>query len=132
VAGITLKTIFFDSLAEWVGLTFYLTLGWFGSVSAVLLGRRYGVAFVQPLLLGGVVYSVGGAMEFHGWPAVIPRVVHAHEVFHLAVLGGAFLHWLFVWQFATGEVPGHLQRSSEDPSEGGCITTPAGGRGARH
>src|SRR5262249_5829351 len=69
-------------------------LGWFGSVYAVLLGRRYGFAFVQPLLLSGVVYSVGGAREFHDRPAVIPRVVHAHEVFHLSVLGGAFLHWM--------------------------------------
>jgi hemolysin III len=117
VTGITLKTIFFDSLAEWVGLTFYLTLGWFGGVTAVLLGRRYGFAFVQPLLLGGVVYSVGGAMEFHGWPEVIPRVVHPHEVFHLAVLGGAFLHWLFVWQFATGEV--HIWRRPHGRSVSG-------------
>src|SRR5581483_9436497 len=30
ITGITLKTIFFSRLAEWVGLSFYLTLGWFG------------------------------------------------------------------------------------------------------
>ena len=49
-------------------------------------------------------------MEFFGWLAVIPRVVHAHDVFHLAVLVGAFFHWRFVWQFADGRpsesVPG--------------------------
>jgi channel protein (hemolysin III family) len=30
ITGITLKTIFFDDLVEWLGLSFYLTLGWFG------------------------------------------------------------------------------------------------------
>lgn len=102
IAGITLKTIYFDDLAEWLGLSFYLTLGWFGSVSATLLARRYGFAFFKPLLFGGLAYTIGGVMEFFGWLVVIPRVVHAHDVFHRAVLVGAFFHWRFVWQFADG------------------------------
>ena len=105
-AGIALKAVFFDDLAEWLGLTFYLTLGWFGGLSALLLARRYGLALVKPLLLGGVAYTVGGVMEYLGWLALIPGVIHAHEVFHLAVLAGAFCHWRFVWQFAAGEPPG--------------------------
>ncbi len=52
IVGITLKTIFFDDLAEWLGLSFYLTLGWFGSISALLLLRRYGFDFIKPLLWG--------------------------------------------------------------------------------
>jgi channel protein (hemolysin III family) len=102
LTGITLKTIFFDDLAEWLGLSFYLTLGWFGAVSAVLLARRYGFGFLRPLLFGGLAYTIGGVMEFFGWLVVIPRVVHAHELFHLAVLLGAFFHWRFVWQIANG------------------------------
>jgi predicted membrane channel-forming protein YqfA (hemolysin III family) len=30
---------------------------------------------------------------------VIPGVVHAHEVFHVAVLAGAAFHYVFVWRF---------------------------------
>jgi channel protein (hemolysin III family) len=104
VAGVTLKTVFFSDLAEWVGLSFYLTLGWLGAASAALLWRRYGFGFIRPLLLGGLAYSVGAVMEFHGWPVLVPAVVRGHEVFHLAVLVGAVFHWLFVWQFAAGEV----------------------------
>ncbi len=104
VAGITLKTIYFDELPEWVGLIFYLALGWFGVVSAALLARRYGFAFIKPLLFGGIAYSVGGVAELLGWLVLVPGLIHPHEVFHLAVLMGAFFHWLFVWQFASGEV----------------------------
>ena len=100
ITGITLKTVFFDDLPEWLGLTFYLTLGWLGLVSGIVLARRFGFAFVKPLLIGGVAYSIGGALDFLRWFAVIPGVVHSHELFHFAVLMGAFWHWLFIWQFA--------------------------------
>lgn len=103
LAGVTLKTVFFDDLAEWLGLTLYLTLGWCGVLSVALLARRYSVAFVTPLVLGGLAYSAGAVTEFLGWPVLIPGVVQAHEVFHVAVLTGAGLHWWFIWQFATGK-----------------------------
>ncbi|MHC4093297.1 MAG: hemolysin III family protein, partial [Planctomycetota bacterium] len=83
---------------------FYLTLGWFGGVSAVFLVRRYGFDFIKPLLWGGIAYSIGGVADFLRWPTVVPRVVEGHEVFHVAVLVGAVYHWLFIWQFADGEV----------------------------
>ncbi len=102
--GITLKTIFFDDVAEWLGLSFYLTLGWLGIFSAGLLARRYGVAFIKPLIWGAFAYTAGGIVDFLKWPTVVPRVIEAHEVFHLAVLGGAVSHWLFIRQFATGQV----------------------------
>jgi channel protein (hemolysin III family) len=102
VTGITFKTVYYSDLAEWLGLTFYLALGWLGGLSVVLLWRRFGFAFVRPLLLGGVAYSVGATMEFLGWLVVVPGVVHAHELFHLAVLAGALLHYRFIWQFAAG------------------------------
>jgi hemolysin III len=103
VTAITLKTVFFSGLHEWVGLSLYLGLGWLGVFSGSLLWRRHGFAFVRPLLLGGVVYSIGAVSEYHNFPVLIPGVVHGHEVFHLAVLAGAFLHWRFIWQFAAGE-----------------------------
>jgi channel protein (hemolysin III family) len=106
ITGITLKTIFYDDVAEWLGLSFYLTLGWFGAFAAVLLVRRYGFAFIRPLLWGGVAYSIGGAVDLARWPTIIPRVIEGHEVFHIAVLIGAVFHWRFIWQFAGGEIEG--------------------------
>jgi channel protein (hemolysin III family) len=104
ITAITLKTIFFGDLPEWVGLSFYLTLGWVGFIPAVALGRRHGFAFIKPLLAGGVIYSVGAASEYYGWVVLIPHVAGPHELFHVAVLVGALFHWVFVWQFASGQV----------------------------
>src|SRR5206468_263534 len=105
ITGITLKTIFFTSLTEWLGGTFYLALGWIGALSAVVLGQRYGWRFILPLLLGGVAYTVGVALDLLSCPPLIPGVVHAHEVFHVAVLVGALYHWRFIRQFAAGHPP---------------------------
>jgi channel protein (hemolysin III family) len=100
--GITLKTIFFDEWAEGFGLTLYLIMGWCGIFGGVLLARRYGFTFVQPMLYGGLAYSVGAVIQFVEWFNLIPGVIHSHDLFHVAVLMGAFWHWLFIWQFANG------------------------------
>jgi channel protein (hemolysin III family) len=104
--GITLKTIFFSDVSEWLGLALYLGLGWIGIASGVLLYRRFGFTFVRPLLWGALAYTVGAVLEYLRWPVVIPGVVHAHELFHLAVLVGILCHWQFVMQFASGSVRG--------------------------
>jgi hemolysin III len=108
ITGITLKTIFFSGLAEWVGLSFYLALGWFGAFTGFLLWRRYGFRYIRPLLWGGLAYSVGAVAEYLGYPVLIPGVVHGHEAFHLAVLMGAIFHWYFIWNIATGKVPSRI------------------------
>ncbi|MBM3993955.1 MAG: DNA-binding protein [Planctomycetes bacterium] len=103
IAGVTLKSIFFENMAEWLGLSLYLAMGWFGIVSGVMIARRYGYNLVRPLLYGGIAYSVGALIDFLQFLVVIPGVVHPHEIFHVAVLMGAFWHWLFIWQFAAGD-----------------------------
>jgi channel protein (hemolysin III family) len=101
-AGIAIKTVYFEKVPEALSLAFYLTLGWCGLFSGLLIAQRYGYRFVQNLLFGGLAYSVGAVMEFFDWFTFVPGVVHAHELFHLAVLAGAILHWRFIWQFANG------------------------------
>lgn len=100
LSGVVLKTAFMNSVAEWVGLTLYLVLGWFGAVSGILLWRARGFAFIRALLLGGIAYSVGAAADFLQRPTIVPGVVQAHEIFHVAVLIGAALHYQFIRQFA--------------------------------
>jgi channel protein (hemolysin III family) len=104
VFGVTLKVAFFHEVAEWLSLSLYLTMGWLGSMAAILLARQYGFAVVAPLLWGGVAYSLGAIAEFLRWPVLWRGVIQPHEVFHIAVLLGAFFHWRFTWQFATGEI----------------------------
>lgn len=102
ITGITLKSIFFDSLHKTVGLSFYLGLGWCGLVSSVLVAQRYGWKFVRLVVLGGVAYSVGAIAEAFRWPILVPGYVHPHDVFHVMVIVGAFIHWIFIWRLADG------------------------------
>jgi len=93
--AIPLKTVFFNEMPEWLGLTLYLSFPWIGFVSGFLLWRRRGVHYVASLVLGGVAYTVGAVLEFQRWPNPWPGVVQAHELFHFAVIAGAVLHWRF-------------------------------------
>ncbi len=100
--GISLRSIFSESLAPGVGTAIFLLLGWGGLISCVLLWRRYGFSFVKPLLAGGVAYTLGAIILGLNWPTLIPGVVEAHELWHMAVLAGLGLHWKFVFGFADG------------------------------
>lgn len=96
IAGITLKSIFFNDLAEWVGLVAYLGLGWFGILSAYLTHRLHGFTIIKPLVYGALAYTVGASLEFLRLPVVISGIIGPHELFHIAVLAGIAWHWIFI------------------------------------
>ena len=100
--GITLRSIFSESLAPGIGTAIFLLLGWGGLISCILLWRRYGFAFVKPLLAGGVAYTLGAIILGLHWPTLIPGIVGPHELWHVAVIAGLGLHWRFVSGFADG------------------------------
>jgi channel protein (hemolysin III family) len=103
ISGITLRTIFFETLSGWWGTGLFLAFGWIGAVSAWDLWKRYSFDFIKPLVWGGLAYTSGAMLlEFH-WPTLIPRILGPHELWHIAVLIGLGFHWRFVWQFAHGE-----------------------------
>jgi len=59
ISGLVLKTVFFTTIPEWLGLSFYLGLGWMGLFMGYKLWQRYGFAFIRPLVIGGICYTVG-------------------------------------------------------------------------
>jgi channel protein (hemolysin III family) len=96
IAGVTLKSIFFNDLAEWVGLMAYLGLGWLGILSAYMTHRLHGFSILKPLLYGALAYTVGATLEFLRLPVVISGVFGPHELFHIAILAGLAWHWIFI------------------------------------
>jgi channel protein (hemolysin III family) len=118
VTGLTLKTVFFDSLPEWLGLALYLGLGWMGGLSMFALARRYGLRFIRLLVAGGVAYTVGAVIDFAGAPPLIPGVIAGHELFHVAVLAGVSLHWAFIRGFADGTLPQAPPSGDPGPADG--------------
>lgn len=100
ITSLTLKTIFFNEIAEWLGLSLYLGLGWLGAVSGVLLYQRFGYQYIKPLIYGAIAYTTGAVLEFIRAPELIPGVIGPHELFHIAVLVGLGYHLAFVARFA--------------------------------
>lgn len=98
--GLVLQMVFFDSLPYGAVLGLYLALGWLGAVSALALRRTRGRELANGLLLGGLAYSMGAAYDFVGGPALVPEVIEAHEVFHIAVVLGVMLHWRVIARLA--------------------------------
>src|SRR5690349_3983061 len=94
--AITIKSVFFNSMPDILGTGLYLGMGWIGLASGIPLWRRYGFAFVAPLLWGGIAYSIGAALDVLQWPVLVSGVIQPHEVFHLAVLVGLAFHWAFI------------------------------------
>jgi channel protein (hemolysin III family) len=113
-AGVIVQAVFPAQFAGWLGVSLYLGLGWFGAFSGTLVANRHGWQFVRPLVWGGLAYSIGAVIHSLDALVLLPGVVHPHEVFHVAVLVGAFLHWRFIWKFAAG-VP-HLGVGAEPQS----------------
>jgi len=105
LAGLTLKTVYFDTMPEWLGLAMYLGLGWLGVISGVILARRYGFRFIRLVLWGAVAYTAGALFEFLRWPVLLGGVLGPHEIFHLAVLAGIGCHWAFILRIAAGAAP---------------------------
>lgn len=102
IAGLTLKSVYFSTMPEWLGLLLYLGLGWLGVISTVALARRFGLRFILPLVWGALAYTIGALADYWRWPEPIPGVVGPHEVFHLAVLAGISFHWAFIRRIASG------------------------------
>jgi channel protein (hemolysin III family) len=114
IAGLTLKTVYFNTMPEWLGLAMYLGLGWLGTISTVAIARRFGWRFVLPLLWGALAYTLGALADHFHWPVLVPDIVGPHEVFHFAVLAGISFHWAFIRAIASplqGYPSFHYQRA---------------------
>ncbi len=107
ITSIILKTLFFNDIAEWISLSLYLGLGWFGAVSGILLYRRYGYHYIKLLIYGAIAYTGGAILEFMRTPELIPCVIGPHELFRIAVLFGISYHFVFIFRFAQPNAPRH-------------------------
>lgn len=115
VVAITCKMIWFEDMPPMLGHALYLGMGWIGLGSGIALGRRFGFRFVEPILLGGVAYSIGAVLDLFEWPVVINGVIHPHEVFHLFVIAGLSFHWAFNYAIADGRMaPSSRDRQDVD------------------
>lgn len=113
ITGVVLKTIYFADFPEWLSLGLYLALGWVGAVFAIKIRRDHGARLTRWLIIGGVVYSTGAALDFARVPTIVEHVFGPHELFHLTVLGGVAAHWIFTLELLRAHRHAHRLPSPE-------------------
>jgi hemolysin III len=93
IAGV-LKDVLLHGRYRAVSIVLYALMGWL----IVVASRPLSLAMPRPgivlLVAGGVVYTVG-----IGFFALSKRVVHAHGVWHLFVIGGSVFHYVAVVRY---------------------------------
>lgn len=96
LAGVLLKMCW-PTAPRWVGVPLYLLLGWVAVWFVGPIMHGAGLAAVVLLIVGGVLYSVGGVFYALKWPDPWPRTFGHHEFFHACTAVAAVCHYIAMW-----------------------------------
>ena len=99
LAGIILKG-FWITCPKWFSSVIYIGMGWVCLVAfPELIDKLTTEAFLW-LLVGGIIYSIGGIIYALKLPLFNRRFRHfgSHEIFHLFVMGGSLCHFIMMYE----------------------------------
>lgn len=93
--GSIINTIWIK-LPRWLTSTVYIVMGWIAVVAIYPLSRTIGFG-VFWLILGGVLYTIGGVLYAIKWPGELNPRFGCHEVFHVFILLGSICHYIMMF-----------------------------------
>ena len=76
----------------------YIAMGWMAVIAIYPLWQAVGTASLLWLLLGGVLYTVGGVLYALKWPGRDNPRFGCHEIFHVFILLGSIAHFVMICQ----------------------------------
>jgi len=100
LVGILIKA-FWITCPKWFSSLIYIAMGWVCLfVFGKLLDTLPTAAFLW-LLVGGIIYTVGGVIYALKLPVFNSRFKSfgSHELFHLFVMGGSICHFIFMFLY---------------------------------
>ena len=96
IAGFFLK-VFYMKAPRVFTTIIYLLMGWMAIIPLnQLLSTMPSISLIL-LLLGGIAYSIGAVIYMLKKPNPQPGVFGFHEIFHVFILIGVFLHFAIVY-----------------------------------
>lgn len=98
LGGILIKALWI-TCPKWFSSVLYISMGWVCVlVFGQLLSTLPRAAFLW-LLLGGILYTLGGIIYALKLPVFNNRHKYfgSHEIFHLFVMAGSFCHFIFMY-----------------------------------
>jgi hemolysin III len=84
---------------RWVSTCGYIAVGWLTIVPFVRIMAALPWEASGLIVLGGVLYTVGGVVYAAQRPDPLPRWFGYHEVFHLLVVAASTAHYLAIWRY---------------------------------
>ncbi len=96
-AGIVLSIAWIDC-PRWLTSGVYLFMGWMALGAIGSIARALPPLGMFALVLGGVLYSVGGVLYAAKWPGRNNPRFGCHEIFHLFILMGSVCHFWLMYQ----------------------------------
>lgn len=97
LAGVVLTIAKLD-IPRWLTSVIYLAMGWMALFAIVPLSRLMPAIGMFWLILGGVLYTVGGVLYAVKWPGRNNPRFGCHEIFHVFILLGSVAHFMMMAQ----------------------------------
>ena len=94
--GVALKMLW-PHAPRWLGVPFYLALGWVAVFVLPDILNSGGVAVLVLIATGGLLYSVGAVFYATRRPNTWPKTFGYHEYFHACVSLAALCHCVAIW-----------------------------------
>lgn len=86
---------------KWVSSVIYIAMGWLCVLAMPQIIANLSAPAFFWLLLGGIIYTVGGVIYALKLQALNHRFPHfgSHEIFHLFVMAGSFCHFIVMYRY---------------------------------
>ena len=100
VLGMIMK-LFWVTCPKWLSSIIYIAMGWECIFVFRPLLHTLPVGAFLWLLVGGIVYTIGGIIYALKIPLLdkMHKYFGLHEIFHLFVMGGSFCHFMFMFLY---------------------------------
>lgn len=94
-AGVAFRLWWLDA-PRWLYTGLYVLVGWVAIFVAPQLIDGAGIGAAILVFIGGVLYTLGGAVYAARWPDPAPRWFGFHEVFHAFTVAAWIVHYVAV------------------------------------
>lgn len=91
-------TLVWINAPRWVTAGIYLFMGWLAVIAIYPMSRILPLQGLFWLLLGGVLYTIGGVLYALKWPGRSNPRFGCHEVFHVFIVLGSVCHFLLMYR----------------------------------
>jgi len=100
ITSLILIDYYFNQLPYWGIIAAYIGVSSLGGITFSHITARYGWKETVLLFLGCLCYASGAIIDYIQGPVILTGYFEAHELFHILVIAGATMHWIFVYNWA--------------------------------